>query len=193
MFVWPRDTSIEYGIPSASAVACSSSKIRGWIDGPRMIAGAAAEPVVALVLGVAAADVGRVGDVDRDRDRRLQLERGGARTGEVAHLFLDDRDAGDLARSTALRRDPARDLERDVRAEPVVERAGRDAAVPQLERLARDERRVADPDERARLVGAPRAEVEVEIVELERLPLLASLPLLLARPDDCRARALPSS
>ena len=64
--------------------------------------GAAAEPVVALVLGIAAADVGRVRDVDGDRDRRLELERRRPGAGEVADLLLHDREPGDVARRAAL-------------------------------------------------------------------------------------------
>ena len=150
--------------------------------------GAAAEPVVALVLRVAAADVGRVRDVDRDRDRRLQLERGRARAGEVADLLLHDREPGDVARRAALLGDAARNLERDVAAEAIVERARGDAPVAQLERRARDERGVADADERPCLVPVPGADVEIEIVEVERLAIVAALALLLPRADHGRER-----
>src|SRR4051812_6327251 len=38
VYVWPRETSIEYGMLACSAVSCRRSKTRGCIEEPRMIA-----------------------------------------------------------------------------------------------------------------------------------------------------------
>ena len=62
-------------------------------------------------------------DVHRDRDRRLERERRDARSAEVADLLLHRRDSRDLAGCAARLGDEPRSLERDERAEPVVERA----------------------------------------------------------------------
>ena len=165
VFVVPAETSIVYSMPSASAVSASRSKSFGLIVEPREIAGPLPRPMLALHLRVAARHVGRVRDVHRDRDRRLERERRDARAAEVADLLLHRRDRRDLAGCAAGLGDEPRRLERDERAEPVVERARGDAAVRQLDRLARDHDDVARPHELSRLVAVLRADVDVQVVE----------------------------
>src|SRR5581483_12209209 len=151
---------------------------------------AAAEDDLALVLVIASADVGRVRHVDGDRDVGLGRERGRPRAGEVADLLLHRRDRDHVAGRAALLPHAARDLEGDVAADPVVERAGGDAVAAERERRAVPDGRVAGPHELAELVRVLRADVEEEIVVVERLAVDPALPLLLPGADDAGERAV---
>ena len=117
----------------------------------------------------------------------LEAVGGRARAGE-RDLLLHDAAGDDVARRAAGLGDQARRLERDERAEPVVHRARHDAFAEQLDRLAGDHRDVADPHQRARLVAARRADVDVQLAQLRDL-----LAVVLAQqvdrlaPDDARA------
>ena len=65
-------------------------------------------------------------------------------TAEIAtDLLLHDGESGDVARSATVGRNAARDLERDIAPDPVVESPRRDPVVAQLDRSSRDERRIA--------------------------------------------------
>ena len=103
--------------------------------------GTAPKLVVAGLVRVARRDVGGVGDVDDDRDLRLQAVRRGARA-RVPELLLCPGDDGDV-RSL----EPAERLERDVDARAVVEAAGDDTAVRELDRRREQHDRVAGRDE----------------------------------------------
>src|SRR6266545_865472 len=152
--------------------------------------GAASEPAIAIVLRVSAAHVRRVRDIDRDRDCRLEHEGGRTRAREVADLLLYDRQACDVAGRSAFLGDAARDLERDVRTEPVVEGTRGDPVVAEVDRHAGDDGGVTDTDDRPRLLAVLRADVEIQIGDLERLAILTPLSLLLARADHSRNRPL---
>ena len=81
----------------------------------------------------------------------------------------------DVAGRAAGLGDEPRGLERDERAEPVVHRARDDAVVAQLERLAGDDRDVADAHELARLVAVLGADVDVQVAQLGHLLALLLL------------------
>ena len=101
----------------------------------------AAEHVVAAGRCVVARHIGRVRDVERDRDvwpervhRRLRALR--------AELLLGGADEGDVHGL-----DPPQRLQRDVDARAVVEASRGDTPVGELERRRDDDDRVADLDE----------------------------------------------
>ena len=95
-------------------------------------------------------------DVDRERDVGLERERRRARA-VVADLLLHGGDGDDVDLRVARLSDAPRRLERDVGAEPVVERARDEPAVRQLERLAAPDAGVAEPDERRGLLARSSA------------------------------------
>jgi hypothetical protein len=133
-----------------------------------------------------------VRDVDGERDLGLGGERGRARAGEVADLLLHGRDGDEVARAPSPLREPPRGLERDVTADPVVERTGDGPAAVQRERRPVPQRGVARPDELLQLVAVLRADVEEEVLVLDRLALLpaAAAELVQARRDHTRERPL---
>ena len=111
----------------------SSSKSPGEMPGPREITRAVAELLLAVLLRVAARDVGGPGHVDGDRDRGLERERSRPRAEEVAGLLAHGRDRDDVAGRAARLGHAPRGLEHDVGPETVVERARGEAAVAQLD------------------------------------------------------------
>src|SRR5262249_29425565 len=143
-----------------------------------------------LVLGVAAPDVRRTGDVDGHGDVRLGRERGRARAREVAYLLLHRGYGDHVARRSPALGDPTRHFERHVTADPVVEGAGRQALAAQRDRGAVPDGRVTRSDETLELLAVGCTDVEDEIVVVERLPVLAALSLLIARVDDTRHDAV---
>ena len=86
-------------MPSASAVSTSSSKTLGERVEPRPITGPEPSGMAADLLLVDARGVGRVGDVDGDRDVGPDLEGRGAGA-EQADLLLDRGDGGEGAASS---------------------------------------------------------------------------------------------
>ena len=140
-------------------------------------------------LRVLAGDVGRIRDVDRERDLGLERERRRPRA-VVADLLLHGRDRDDVDLASPASATPPRRLERDVRAEPVVERLRDDAAVRQLERLALPDPGVARADARGRVVAVARADVHVEVLAAQARTLPRSLR---AGRDDRRRRPGPPS
>jgi hypothetical protein len=111
--------------------------------------------------------VARRGDVEDDGDVRLEREDRSA--GSVAaDLLLRRGDGDDVARRVG---GAARSLERDVGAEPVVERARDDPAVRQLDGLCAQHRRVAGTHEAPRVLAVAGADVDVEIPDVGRLAL----------------------
>ena len=162
------------GIPSASAVSCRSSKTRGLRFEPRSMTGPRAERMAAELVDVDARRVGRVRDVDHDREVGLQRERGGRRAAE-RRLLLHGGDRHDVARRAARLRDEPRRLVGDVAAEAVVHRARHGAPVGELDRLGGDDRDVADAHPRAGLVAVRRADVDVQVLELGDLLALVVL------------------
>ena len=155
-------------MPSASAASISSSLIAGCIDVPRSMTGP--EPKWCLPdLGlVDPRRVGRVRDVDGDREPGPQAVRHRPRAVEPG-LLLHGGDGDHVAGRAAGLGDEPRGLERDVAAEAIVHRARGDAAVRQLDRIAVDHGHVADPHERARLVAVLGADVDVQLLELGHL------------------------
>ena len=139
---------------------------------------AAAEQDLPLVVRISAAHVAGVRDVDRDGEVGLGGERRRARAGEVADLLLYRGHGDHVAGRAAAFGDAAGGLERDVAAHPVVEGAGGDAVAVQGQRRAVPHDVVAGPDETAQLVAVLRADVEIEVVRLDRLAVLAALALL---------------
>ena len=140
--------------------------------------------------GVRAGDVVRRSDVEDDDD--VGTETGHARTPrEAPDLLLRERARHHVAgRGTRVGHEPCH-LERDVRAHSIVERPGDEAPVRQLERLAVEHHRVAWPDQGARLVGVTRADVDVQVVDLDRARLLVAVRLGLAPRHD--AANLPAA
>ena len=120
--------------------------------GPRAIAAPAPSSTLPAALRVAAGHVGRVGDVDRERDVGLERERRRARA-VVADLLLNRRDRDDVDLRVAGLADPPRRLERDVGAEPVVERASRRSA-RSAARPARRPRRPRRPTRTSRAASS---------------------------------------
>ena len=80
-----------------------------------------------------------------------------------------DGDRGHIAGRAALLGDQPRRLQRDEGAEPVVHRARDHPAVEQLDRLAGDDRDVAEPHLGARVVGVLGPDVDVQVLELRDL------------------------
>src|SRR5437660_53361 len=103
---------------------------------PSPAAGCEARPPFSFPNGVrvAAADVGRARDVDRERDFGLDGECARARAGEVADLLQYRRHRDHVAGASPALGDPARRLEGDVAADAVVEGARGDALAAQRER-----------------------------------------------------------
>ena len=158
------DDSTVCGMPSCSAVASSSSVTAGCSDIPRAITGP--EPSSCLVVTeLDAGLVGRVGDVDDDRDVGLQAEGARARAGE-RRLLLRDREPEHVARRAAGGRDEPRRLGGHVGADPVVQRARGDPVVAQRQRRDVDHADVADADQRPRLVAVGGADVDVQVLGL---------------------------
>ena len=122
-----REASTVNGMPSASAVSCSSSKTRGLSVAPRAITGRCRARACPAPWR-RSRGVGGVGHVDHDRD--VGLERVGrcvrAREGD---LLLRRRHRRNVAGRAARLRDQPRGGQRDVGAEPVVERARGEPAV----------------------------------------------------------------
>ena len=125
------------------------------------------------------AHVGRVGDVEHDRDVRPEPVEGRPRSVEADLLLRrrDDRDVRTL--------EPAERFERDVDAGAVVEAARRDPAARELDRRPDHHHRIARLDKRARLLAVARADVDVQLLPLDLLVVLD-----LAR-DHARDRAVP--
>ena len=140
---------------------------------------AAAELGLAVDLRVAVGDVGRAGHVDRERDLRARARRRSCArppkspTSSCTAATAATSPGAPPASATRLRR-----LERDVGAEPVVERARGEPPARELDRLGREHRDVADLQAAERLVAVARADVDVQVLELELLRLLAGLERL---------------
>src|SRR5207253_5469154 len=116
---------------------------------------------------------------DHDRGGGLERVERRASAAEIARLLADGCDRRDRA-GPGLRH-PPRDLERDVRAEPVVERARREPSAAEVEGLAGDDAHVARANELERLRAVARPDVEVQVLDRRSLGLLAAaerLPLL---------------
>ena len=96
-------------------------------------------------------------------------------------------------RPSALLRQPSRRLERDVTADPVVERTRGDAVAGQRQRRAVPERCVPGTHELLELVAVLRANVEDEILVLDRLALLAPPAALLSHAGHHDTRQRPVS
>jgi hypothetical protein len=126
--------------------------------------------------------------VDRKRDLRLGGEGARARAGEIADLLLHGRDRDEVARRAALLCDAAGSLERDVATHAVVDRAGGEAAAVERERRTVPDRGIADPHEAFQLVAVLGADVEEEILVLDRLALLPAAAAKLLQPRDDHAR-----
>ena len=190
--VEPRgETSTASGMPSCSAVGVE--QLEDVLVDRRAARDrrAAAHEDLALVVGITAAHIGRVRDVDRHGDVRLDGERGRARAGEVADLLHHRGHRDHVAGRAAGFGDPPRGLERDVTAHPVVERARDDAVALQREWRAVPDDVVAGTDETPQLVAVLRADVEDEIVALDRLAVGAGFPLLLLLGDHAGNGAVP--
>src|SRR5215211_6842663 len=91
--------------------------------------------------------------------------------------------AGDVAARVAGRGDPARDLQRDVRPEAVVERARHQPAVEEGNRGRGQHGGIAEAHGRERVVAVVSPDVEMEVSHLDRLLLLAP-PHVPFRLDD---------
>jgi hypothetical protein len=115
-----------------------------------------------------------VRDVDDDRHVGLERERAGDRAPE-AGLLLRRRHRADLAGRAAGLGDQPRRLQRHPGPEAVVHRARRVAPVGQLDRLAGDDRDVADPHHPAGVVAVAGADVDVQVLELRHLLALVGL------------------
>jgi hypothetical protein len=92
-----------------------------------------------------------------------------------ADLLLHSRHTGDRPGVTAGLLHAPRHLDGHEHAEPIVERPRDDPLAPQLDRFGGDDDLVAGPDERARLVAVLRADVDVEVLHLERLLALVGI------------------
>ncbi len=135
---------------------------------------------------VAAGNVGRVRDVDHDRNVGLERKRCRPST-EEPHFLGDGRHCNDVHLRIAGLGNPVCRLERNVRAEPVVERPRDDPAVTELERLAVPDTRVAGPNELVGFLAVPGTDVDVQVCMLETRPVAAAASgalLHAAAPDD---------
>src|SRR5207247_10734853 len=110
------------------------------------------------------------GDVDRDCDVRLERERRRTRA-EETDLLRDGGDRDDVDLRVARVRDPPCGLQRDVRAEAVVERTGDEASGRKLERPPGPDAGIADADERLCVLTVAGADVDVQIGVLDSRPL----------------------
>ena len=166
--------AIEYSMPSASAVSTSSSKTFGDRVEPRPITGPEPSGCDAVFLLVDTGRVGRVGDVDGDRDVGTQLEGRGAGA-EQADLLLHRGDAGHRAARAGALGAAAGRFERDVGAESVVHRLGDEAAAEHLHRFGADHDRVADADQRLGLLAVGGTDVDVHRFQFDDLFALVHL------------------
>ena len=143
---------------------------------PRPITGPGPERVRARLLLLDSRGVGGVGDVDDDRDVGLAAGRPRcAPPWRPISSWTAATPATSAVQPAALVA-ATRDLERDVGAEPVVQRA-RDQPARRRARSgsASDHDRIADPQQLERLVAVGGADVDVQAVELDRLLLLLVL------------------
>jgi hypothetical protein len=132
----------------------------------------------AVELRVPLGDVGGARDVDRERDLRLEGEQRRARTAVIADLLLHGGHRGHVAGRASCLGDRPRRFQRDVGAEPVVQRPRCDPAAGQLDRLPGDHGDVTDLQEAERLLSGTRADVHVQVVELDSGRFLAGLRAL---------------
>ena len=162
------------GIPSASAVSCSSSNADRVERRPALDHRAAPEAVPAQLLLVEVGLVGRERHVDDDHEVGLQRERRRPRARE-RDLLLRHRQRAHVGGRVARLGHQPRGLVGHVATEAVVHRARDHPAVRELDRLAGDHRDVADAHERARVVAVLRADVDVQVLELRRLLALLAV------------------
>ena len=162
------------GIPSASAVSCSSSNADRVERRPALDDRPAAEAVPPELLLVEVGLVGRERHVDDDDEVGLERERRRPRARE-RDLLLRHRERGDVGRRVAGLRHQPRRLVGHVATEAVVHRPRDEPPVRVLDRLAADHRDVADAHQRARVVAVLRADVDVQVLELRRLLALLAV------------------
>src|SRR3954465_5903155 len=151
------DASTVYGIPSASAVSRSSSKTRGWIVEPRVMTGplpSGCLPPTSLgsMPGASVACVTSTTTATCGSSENAVVL-APAKVISSCTTATPATAPGAPPASATARAAPrapaggARGLGRDVRAEPVVHRAGGDAVVGELDRVAGDHRHVTDADQ----------------------------------------------
>ncbi len=134
--------------------------------------------MLAELLDLDAGRVGGVGDVDHDRRVGRERERRGARAAE-GDLLLGDRDGVHLPGGAAGLGHEPRGLQRDERADAVVQRARDQPPAEQADRIGVDHGDVADAHVLARLLAVSGADVDVQLADLGDL-----LAVLLAQQVD---------
>src|SRR3954447_20697414 len=154
MSVWvePADTFTAYGIPSPLAASTSRSNTRGAIVEPRLRMGPAPSTAapsifgsppgasVAPVMSTASATCGSRANTLVRAPPKSPISSWTAATATTS----PGPPPASATRRAARRAPPPRRLQRDVRAEPVVQRARGDAPVRELDGLAGDHGHVAD-------------------------------------------------
>jgi hypothetical protein len=145
-------------------------------DGTPREYGTFAELDLAVLLSVQIRVVGRVGDIDHDRHVRSQLEAARARPTPrgVSDLLLR-RGHGDDFRGGLAFGDETQRLQRDDRADPVVDRTGSHDVGAELEGIGADHGYVPDRHPFPRLLAARRADIDPKVLQLNGLLAVRAL------------------
>ena len=141
----------------------SRSETTGLTIGPRVIAAPAPSSILPTRFGLPPGHVRRPGDVDRDRDLRVERERRGARA-VVAELLLHRRDGDDVDLAHRPPRPRAAATSSAAYAPSRLSSARRgDPVVRELDRLALPHADVAGAHELLGVLARCRADVDMEV------------------------------
>src|SRR5918997_1617966 len=151
------------------ALRYDGAQVRGPLDD-----GTAPKSVVPVLVLGDAGGVGGVGHVHGYRRVRVEAE-GGAAGAVEPDLLLHARHRHDLGGDAFLFREQPQGFEDDEGAHPVVQRAGGDTAVGELEEALIQDPHVADPDHPLSLVAVLCANVYPEVLYLGDLLALLGL------------------
>ncbi len=132
--------------------------------------------------------IGGVSHVDDDGHFRIQPEGAGPRAATAEPDLLFDRRHRNRPHRGPIRSESTECLQRHQGSHAVIDRPRDDASVRQVDDVGHHHGRVADANQRSRVVAAPGSDVDPEILDLRRLLtllLLLQMDRLLAHhPDD---------